>query len=221
MLRQLEGWFFALSMLILRATCRVRIHNDPRVSLREAGTPYAYSILHAQQIAAAINREPGTAAMVSASKDGELLMPGFRALGIKAIRGSSNSKHGDKGGRRALSEMIGYLKVGSPAIMAVDGPKGPRNHVRKGIAVLSRDSNAAVLNVLMVPTRRWVLRGIWDRLQIPKPFCRIDAYFAEPLLPTEGESVEKFRLRIERSLNDLEREHDPSEATTLLAVAAA
>lgn len=213
MLRKLEGWFFALAMLTLRWTCRVKIHGDPRAALNAAGVPYAFSILHAHQVAAAINRERGTAAMVSASKDGELLMPGFHALGIKPVRGSSRGRGGDKGGRTALAELISHVSgTGRPAILAVDGPKGPRNKVRKGIAVLSRESNAAVLNVMVVPTRRWILRGIWDRLQIPKPFSQINAYFAEPLRPNAGESVEQYRVRIEQSLNDLERLHDPAEA---------
>jgi lysophospholipid acyltransferase (LPLAT)-like uncharacterized protein len=95
--------------------------------------------------------------------------------------------------------------------LAVDGPRGPRNRVRKGIAVLSRKSDAAVLNVVLVPSRRWILQGTWDRLQIPKPFCRIDAYFAEPLWPLPQETVEQYRRRIEFSLNELEASHDPGQ----------
>ncbi|MEM9185611.1 MAG: DUF374 domain-containing protein [Planctomycetota bacterium] len=213
MIRMIEGWFFALAMVLLRATCRVAIHGaDPRVALNAASAPYVYSILHAQQVAAAINREKGTAAMVSQSADGQLLMAGFWALGIRPVRGSSRGKSRDKGGLLAIDTMIRHVRGGRPALIAVDGPRGPRNRVRKGIAVLSRQSGGAVLNVVLVPTRRWVLGGAWDRMQIPKPFCRIDAYFAKPLTPEQDESVEAYRGRIEASLNDLEREHDPSQA---------
>lgn len=216
MVRRLEGYFFAFAMLLLRATCRVRIFNDPRPRLRAAGESYVYSILHAHQAGAAINTEKNTAAMVSASADGELLVAGFQALGIRPIRGSNRSKSGDdKGGLAAIDQMVEHVRDGSPAIIAVDGPRGPRNRVRKGIAVLSRRSNAAVLNVVLIPSRRWILRGAWDRMQIPQPFCRIDAYFAEPLEPATGESVESYRQRIEQSLNDLERAHDAEEAPPL------
>jgi hypothetical protein len=202
----------AVAMLALRATCRVSVHNDPRGELRASARPYAFSILHAHQISAAINREPGTAAMVSMSADGQLLIPGFRVLRIKAIRGSNRSGDHDKGGRGALDQLIAHVASGSPAILAVDGPRGPRNHVRKGIAVLSRKAGAAVLTVVAVPSRRWVLRGTWDRLQIPQPFCRIDAYFGEPLWPSEIESVEQFRRRIQSSLNELEASYDAAES---------
>ena len=203
----------AAAMMVLRATCRVRVHGDPRVKLREQSEPYVYSVIHAHQISMAINRERGTAAMVSRSGDGDLLIPGFRALGIIAVRGSNCNGTKDRGGRVALDALIAHVAVDSPALLAVDGPRGPRNRVRKGIAVLSQQSGAAVLNVIAIPTRRWILRKSWDRLQIPVPFCRIDAYFAEPLLPAVNESVEQFRRRIELSLNELEARWDPVEAT--------
>jgi len=212
LVRSIEAWLLALSMLVLRATCRVSFRDDPRPGLRSSAQPYTYSVLHAHQVSAAIEREKGTAAMVSQSADGQLLVPGFWALGIKAIRGSSRGRGQDKGGRSALNELIEHVHAGSPAYLAVDGPRGPRNHVRKGIAVLSRETGAAVLNVVAVPTRRWILHRAWDRLQIPQPFCRIDAYFAEPLRPCASESVEEYRRRIEASLNELETQHDPEEA---------
>ncbi len=210
--RRTESWSLAFAMLVLRATCRVSLHGDPRPGLRASTEPYVYSILHAHQVSAAIKRERGTAAMVSQSADGELLLPGFWVMGIKAIRGSNRSQSGDKGGRSALKQLIAHVRNGSPAYLAVDGPRGPRNHVRKGIAVLSRETGAAVLNIVAVPSRRWIFRGAWDRLQIPQPFCRIDAYFAEPLRPSDAETVEQYRCRIETSLNELEANHDPVEA---------
>lgn len=214
-----ESWLLGLAMLVLRATCRVTVHNDPRDRLRSDCKPYVYSILHAHQLSAAIRREPGTAAMVSQSGDGQLLIPGFRLLGIKAIRGSSRGRGGDKGGRAALNELIAHVGPGSPAILAVDGPRGPRNRVRKGIAVLSFKSNAAVLNVVAVPSRRWILRGTWDQMQIPKPFCHIHAFFDVPLYRQDSESIEQFRSRIEASLSSLERSHDRAESTRIFGVA--
>ncbi len=212
LIRTIGSWFLAIALLGLRATCRIAIHDDPRPKLRAAAEPYVFSILHAHQVSAAIGREKNTAAMVSQSADGQLLLPGFWALGIKAIRGSNRSQHQDKGGRSALKQLITHVRNGSPAYLAVDGPRGPRNHVRKGIAVLSRETGAVVLNIIGVPQRRWILRGAWDRIQIPKPFCRIDAYFAEPLRPKDTETVEQYRRRIEASLNELEAKFDPTEA---------
>src|SRR5664279_4068736 len=93
-----SGCFIAIAVLILRACCRIRLHNDPRPGLRARSQSYVYSVLHAHQIAAVIHGEPGTGAMVSRSADGELLIPSLRVRRIVPIRGSNSRKTGDKGG---------------------------------------------------------------------------------------------------------------------------
>ena len=208
----LGPWFIALAILILRATCRVRIHDDPRPKLRADGATYVFSVLHAHQIAAAICRERGTAAMVSQSADGDFVALGFRLIGIKTVRGSSRGTAGDKGGLSALRELMEHVRKSYPAYLAVDGPRGPRNRVHKGIALLSQRTGAEVLNVVAVPSRRWIFKKSWDRFQIPKPFSRIDIFVAEPIRPEQDERSEEYRRRIEQSLCQLEILRDPVEA---------
>jgi hypothetical protein len=53
--------------------------------LRARLQPYAYTVLHAQQIAAIIGGEHGTGAMVLRSSDGGLLIPSLRVRGIVPI----------------------------------------------------------------------------------------------------------------------------------------
>jgi lysophospholipid acyltransferase (LPLAT)-like uncharacterized protein len=209
---KVSGWVIALAVLILRACCRIRLHNDPRPGLRAKSQAYTYSVLHSHQIAAVIDGERGTGAMVSRSDDGELLVPCLWICGIMPIRGSNRRKGGDKGGLAAIEALILHVEGGSPGYLAVDGPRGPRNRVHKGIAVLSQRTGAAVLNMVAVPSRRWIFTHAWDRFQIPKPFSTIHGYFSEPLYYREGEGVEEYRKRIEISLNALEREHDPIES---------
>lgn len=206
------AWPIAAMVMLFRSTCRLRVHGDPRPALKREKKPYVYSILHAHQIAAAINTEPNTAAMVSQSGDGELLVQAFRALGVTSIRGSSRREGSGRGGAEAVDAMVEHVVNTGPAIIAVDGPRGPRGRVRKGIASLAKRSDAAVINVILIPRWRITIRGAWDRFQMPIPFSRIDAYFAEPVRPQPNESVESIRRRVEVALNDLEREHDPGEA---------
>jgi len=88
-----------------------------------------------------------------------------------------------------------------------------------GEAHLVGELRAAVLDLVTVPRRRWILERTWDRFQIPKPFSRIDLYFADPLFPREDEEIEEFRRRIEVTLNDLEQIHDAAEAVFARLVA--
>ena len=213
----LGPWLIALWMLILRATCRVRMHSDPRPTLRADRARYVYSVLHAHQIAAAICGDHGTAAMVSQSRDGDFVALGLRLLGIKTIRGSSRRKSKNKGGLSALNDLVEHVRTGQPAYLAVDGPRGPRNRVHKGIAALSQQTGAAVLNVVAVPTRRWIFKRSWDRFQIPKPFSRIDIFIDPPIWPQQGEPIEQYRRRIEQSLCHLETSNDPAEAEIVAA----
>lgn len=210
--RPVAAWFAALAIVLLRWSVRIRRHNDPRPLLRANGQPYVYSVLHAHQVSAIIDGERGTGAMVSKSDDGGIIVPSLRARGIVPVRGSSNHEGRDRGGRAAFIALIEHVQRGSPAYLAVDGPRGPRNRVHKGIALLSQKTGAAVLNLVPVPTRRWVLARAWDRLQIPQPFSTINVYFGKPIFPRDGEDPEQYRARIERELNELERAHDPREA---------
>jgi lysophospholipid acyltransferase (LPLAT)-like uncharacterized protein len=210
--RFIAGWLLAVVVTFLRWSCRVRLHDDPRPGLRQANTAYAYAILHCHQLGAVLVAEAGTAAMVSRSADGDLLVPSLRVCGVKAVRGSSRLLGRDKGGSQALAQLIDHVHSGAPAYFAVDGPRGPRGEVGLGIAILARATGAVVILAIPVPRRRWILTRAWDRFQIPKPFTRIDVYFTAPLLCGPDEDAEVFRARVQESLRVLERQHDAREA---------
>ncbi|QDT09235.1 DUF374 domain-containing protein [Planctomycetes bacterium K23_9] len=211
MMKRLLPYFVAGYSLLVRWTCRVRVHNDPRQTMTQAGVPHVFAALHAHQVAAMVSADPGTGAMVSRSADGQIIVPALRANGHVPVRGSGG--RAEKGGATALKALVEYLGVGTPVILAVDGPRGPRGTVHKGIGVLARKSGAGVLPVLVITNRRIILSKAWDRLQIPLPFGTIDAFFVEPMFQRKGEKLDGFAKRIETQLEKLEQQHDPQEAT--------
>ncbi len=211
-LRFLGAWLGALVTVLMRWTSRVNSHNDPRPALRAANQPYAYAFLHAHQVATVIAGEPGTGAMVSRSADGDLLVPALRARGIIPVRGSSKLAGKRKGGRAALENLIEHSRNGAPAYFAVDGPRGPRNQVRRGVAELAFATGAAILPVVGLPRRRWILSRTWDRFQIPKPFPTIDIWYDEPLLASDAADIDALRCALSARLDALEILHDPEEA---------
>jgi lysophospholipid acyltransferase (LPLAT)-like uncharacterized protein len=212
-LRIAVGWVLALLLLCWRHTCRYRVVNDQRQGLREAGTPYIYALLHAHQVAAVfVNDEERLAAMVSRSGDGDLLVPSLTLRRVRAARGSTSLEGKEKGGRAALAQLSSLLSEGIPALFAVDGPRGPRNYVNRGVAVLSQKSGTPILPTLVLPSRRWFLTKTWDRFQLPKPFATVSLIFGEPIIPRNDEASEALRLRVSETLNELERKYDPEEA---------
>jgi lysophospholipid acyltransferase (LPLAT)-like uncharacterized protein len=212
LLRDVGAWLGAAVVLLLWLTCRVRFHNDHRPTLRRQGKPYAYAFLHAHQIATVVAAERGTGAMVSRSADGEALIPSLRVRGVVPVRGSTRSGGLTKGGADALAALVEFSRPGAPVYFAVDGPRGPRNRVRPGVARLAIDAGAVVLAAVAIPSRRLILSRSWDRFQIPYPFARIDVFFAEPTVPSDREDVEGLRARISTRLDALEARHDPTEA---------
>jgi lysophospholipid acyltransferase (LPLAT)-like uncharacterized protein len=215
--KQLIGWAIALLLLVWRLFCRRLVIHDPRPALRRQGRPYIYALLHAHQAAAVfVNDDKVMSAMVSRSDDGELLVPSLKVRRVIPVRGSTRSKGRDKGGREALQSLAALLRQGVPTLLAVDGPTGPRNHVHRGVAELALDTGAAVLPVIVLPSRRFILRGTWDRFQIPKPFCTLRLIFADAIEPARYSDAETLRAELGRALTALEREHDAAEAALCL-----
>jgi lysophospholipid acyltransferase (LPLAT)-like uncharacterized protein len=206
------AWFAALAIFVLRHSCRIRWINDPRSELRARGQRYLYCVLHAHQVMATMDAEPGTGAMVSQSADGDIIALALKFRGIRVLRGSNANDRGDRGGRGALETLRDHVDSGRPVCLAVDGPRGPRGRVHKGIAYLAQQTGAVVIVVVPTASRRWILRNTWDRMQIPWPFCRVDGHCAAPLQMAPGEKLNEFRQRIEHTILELERQLDPAEA---------
>jgi len=211
------SWMICAFVMLIRWTQRVRYHNDPRDILRANSKTYIYSFLHAHQLCMTICSEKGAGAMVSQSADGQLIVPALEMIGCVPVRGSKWRANGAKGGRKAIDALTDHVAGGRPAAIAVDGPRGPRGRVHKGVAAVSHRTGTAVINVVAVNSFKIVLSRTWDRMEIPLPFGHVDGYFADPIYPQEGEKLEAYRKRIEESLQALERKHCPRPADFVAA----
>ncbi|QDS95308.1 hypothetical protein FF011L_41010 [Roseimaritima multifibrata] len=211
-MRTFVAWLIAFTVWGIRYTCRVKVYNESRPELQAGATRYVYAVLHAHQFAALMVADKGLGAMVSRSADGEMIVPTLKVCGCIPVRGSSGQGTANRGGRNALQNLVQHVIQGRTACLTVDGPRGPRGRVHKGIAELARKSDAVVLATTIIPRRRWKIVKAWDRLQIPKPFTTLELHFSAPIRHRENESLEAFRRRIQRAIWDLEQTTDPDEA---------
>lgn len=129
--------------------------------------PAVLAFLHRDLVPAiALNADPNTHAVVSASRDGEWAARILARLGYGAnLRGSSS--------RRALSALSGMrevLRSGERVAIAIDGPRGPAGVPKPGAAWAAR---FAPLVGVRFEARRYVELGSWDRTRIPWPFTRV------------------------------------------------
>lgn len=135
--------------------------------------------------------------LISTHRDGEIIANVMNRFGFELVRGSSS-----KGGTAALREMVLLLKRGSDIGITPDGPKGPAEVVKGGVAQIARLSGKAVVPIAFSSSMKLRLRS-WDRFFLPLPFSRLVFVVGDPLYYIKGEDIEDFRIRIEKALRDV------------------
>ncbi len=135
--------------------------------------------------------------LIGTHRDGQLIANVMECFNFGLVRGSSS-----KGGGKALREMVRLLKKGNDLAITPDGPRGPAEAAKTGIAQVARVTGKAVVPIAYSASR--FMRGTsWDRFFVPLPFSRVVFVVGEPLRFQEGEDTESFRCRIEDSLNSV------------------
>jgi lysophospholipid acyltransferase (LPLAT)-like uncharacterized protein len=119
------------------------------------------------------------AAIISQSRDGDLIAQIVSRLNFHPIRGSSS-----KGGKEALDALVAYLTDHQAAVHAVDGPQGPKGVVKTGIIRIAQRTGAVIYPVYISASKAWILKS-WDHFLIPKPFSRVLIRWGKPFLSPE------------------------------------
>lgn len=159
------------------ASLRVRVVVDPGLDAA-SGRPWVLVFWHGSQFPLyAWPRRRRTAALVSLSRDGEILAGAMRVLGLDVVRGSSS-----RGGAQGLLALIGALGRGTDVAVAVDGPRGPARTVRRGAAAAALAGGAVLVPIAAACERSWLLSS-WDRFELPVPFSRVAVALGPPLDP--------------------------------------
>ena len=107
------------------------------------------------------------AALISASRDGDLLADAIHRFGYDVVRGSSSRL-----GASAILQLTETLAAGRDVVITPDGPRGPAYKLGPGIIFLAQKSGAAVLPMNLEFSHCWRL-GSWDRFIVPRPFSKV------------------------------------------------
>jgi hypothetical protein len=138
-------------------------------------------------------------AMISQSRDGDIIAGVASLLNFRPIRGSSS-----RGGKGALVDMIADLAENQVAVHALDGPRGPRGVVKPGLIVMAQSTGVPIVPVYISVDRAWVLDS-WDRTLIPKPFSKVTVRWDKPISVPEHlneEAFESTRKQIEQHMKE-------------------
>lgn len=116
-------------------------------------------------------------ALVSKSKDGEILSSVLSAWHYKLVRGSSK-----KQGMEALEEAIEAVRSHKAGALVItpDGPRGPRQQYKRGAFVAARALDVPLYHVHISYSSYRTFQKSWDKFEIPLPFRTITLR-AEPI----------------------------------------
>ncbi len=150
-------------------------------------------------------RDARGAILVRDNADGLVLHRFGARMGIKVVTLEGNEPQSPAWARAVVS-MIGAVKQGFDAMIAVDGPEGPPYQVKPGAAVIAQRAGAVLVPTAAAASRSVRMTWRWDEQLVPLPFARIGVHFG-PVIDTrrpEGEppTVDELRARIGDALAD-------------------
>jgi lysophospholipid acyltransferase (LPLAT)-like uncharacterized protein len=195
-------WLIAIGFRILQLwarTLRYEIEDRAGVVEKPIGENYIGALWHNRLLIFPFvlrrffSKRHG-AALISASRDGELLADAIKRFGYDVVRGSSSRL-----GASAILQLADILASGRDVVITPDGPRGPAYEIGPGIIFLAQKSGAAVVPVNMEYSSCWRIKS-WDRFIIPRPFAKVRVIVGQPhrvrLTSTDKEfEVERLRLQ--------------------------
>jgi lysophospholipid acyltransferase (LPLAT)-like uncharacterized protein len=137
------------------------------------------------------------AALISASRDGDLLTDAVHRFGFDVVRGSSSRL-----GTSAIFQLSDVLASGGDVVITPDGPRGPAYELGPGIILLAQKTGAAVVPVNMEYSSCWRIKS-WDRFIVPRPFAKVRVIIGLPHHVRSTRTQEEFeaeRLRLQRAM---------------------
>ncbi len=171
-----------------------RSDYDP---FHDSGKGLIYAFWHSHLLPLAFYfRNTAKTAVISGSSDGIRAAAVAQRWGHTVIHGSSSH-----GGTQALRTCIRTLKSGRSIVITPDGPRGPRETAKKGVAQIALLSGSSVIPVSAVPENAWRLKS-WDRFMIPLPFSRITIRIGDPLHAGSGAADEIVISRLTERIQE-------------------
>ncbi|MCZ8344706.1 MAG: lysophospholipid acyltransferase family protein [Leptospira sp.] len=164
----------------------IAVFHETTLSLYRHATEYLQKEKGAKMIA-----------LVSQSKDGEIIHQTFARSNLRSVRGSST-----RGGTGAFRNILKEMKQGGVPIFTVDGPKGPRHDVKPGVVATASITGFPILYLHSAYDRFWQF-GSWDRHFFPKWGAYLYIKYGEPFFVPKGlneEQIETYAKELQAKM---------------------
>jgi hypothetical protein len=182
---------------LLTKTLKIEIENEKSL---QSGN-YVLMFWHGKMLAGWwLGRNKNFYAVVSQSKDGEILSRLLKRWNFKLIRGSSS-----KDSKEVMREMVEVLQKGYSLAITPDGPRGPREEMKIGGLIAAVRAQKPIVLCGIVYEKKKIFNS-WDKFELPKFFSKVKIRLSEPKLFPTGltkEEYEKIRKELEKNLREL------------------
>lgn len=193
------------SVDLLCKSMKVTFKNREVINkLENQNRNFVLAFWHGQMLLAwYLHRNKNFTALISKSKDGDLLAKILKHWRYNVVRGSTS-----KGGDVALGIMVDYARNNESVAITPDGPRGPINRMKAGAVITAKKSKAPLILVGIGYNKKRVLKS-WDKFEIPNFFSRVKAVYSDPVYIKSDLSfsdTSELILNCERTLNEIQVE---------------
>jgi len=180
--------------------------EKPYIRLRKKQKPVVFILWHGRILFTSyFFRKRSIYALVSPSRDGEIIAQILSGWGYKLLRGS-----GSHSVVKEWKKMKRLLAEGRELIIVADGPTGPARKMKPGAVRLAQETGAYLIPFTFSAKKKKFLKS-WDRFLLFCPFTKLVAVYGEPIKvepDLDPQELERECIRIGRRLTQLEKETD-------------
>lgn len=190
---------------VLLSTVKIKIENREALeNLLSRKQNFVVAFWHGSMVIGwYLHRNMNCSALVSKSKDGDVLAHILEKWNYKVVRGSSHI-----GGNEALSILLQLIENNYSLAITPDGPTGPIHKMKAGAVIAAKKANVPLLLTGIGCSKKIVLKS-WDKFEIPYPFSTVKVKYSDAISIDQNLSYDETSLVIlqcEELLNKLQKE---------------
>jgi lysophospholipid acyltransferase (LPLAT)-like uncharacterized protein len=186
----LTGFLIAYYLLLVKHTTRWNIENQPSVKRFKEGDKGAIILIWHSRLmllpGAWTTKEVNIKILISTSRDGSIVSNACRILKVNTIRVTNKVKKQEKKVKKPhnsklQNEIIKSLKNKDIVVITPDGPRGPRQRIKKGALRIASITGVPIYPVVFSVQKRKILKT-WDRFLFPLPFNKGKVIWGNPII---------------------------------------
>ena len=140
-------------------------------------------------------------AIISPSKDGDLLVKLLSSWGFSFKRGSASTH------KKAVAVLRETIKIAkdSKITIGVDGPRGPRRQIKIGMLLAAQKTRVPVY-LIRIKAKGFRVTKAWDQTLLPYPVAKVEIIKSGPIIidkSLDRKGLEELGRTLSMQLNQL------------------